>query len=89
MLYRYHTTSIANSAADGDSLNIAGEDSIRLDSISIDTTGGIPRPKVHSKRLSPDDLRELSIDEKPSTQIRTAPAVRTPNSIGPSRRKKK
>ncbi|MBO4451709.1 MAG: DUF4296 domain-containing protein [Bacteroidaceae bacterium] len=89
MLYRYHTTDIANHAADGDSLNVAVDDSIQIDSIAIDTTGGLIRPRIHSKRFSPAELRELNVDDKPNTQIRTAPAVRTPNSIGPSRRKKK
>ena len=89
MLYRYHTTDIANNrTADADSLNIAIDDSVRIDSIVIDTTGGLIKPRIHSKRISPKELRELSIDEKPNTQIRTAPAVRTPNSIGPSRRRK-
>jgi len=89
MLYRYHTTDIANSTVDADSLNIAVDDSTRLDSVAIDTAGGIPLPSIHGRRFTPTELRELSVDDKPNTQIRTAPAVRTPNSIGPSRRIKR
>ena len=89
MLYRYHTTNIANHAADSDSLDVEADDSIQIDTVAIDTTGGLIRPKIHTQRLSPKELRELTIDDKPNTQIRTAPVIRTPNSIGPSRRKKK
>lgn len=37
-------------------------------------------------RLSPEELRKMNIDTKTNSNIKTAPAVRTPNSIGPRRR---
>ena len=83
-LYRYHTTTVANQAHT-DSVTV-DNDSVTVDTIAIDTTDGLVRPRIHTPRLSPQDLRELSVDDKPNTQIRTAPAVRTPNSIGPRRR---
>ena len=87
-LYRFHTTDIPNQAGRDtlvvDTLHI---DTAAVDTVAVDTTDSLNQSKKHQlPRLNPNELRELSIDNKPSTQIRTAPAVRTPNSIGPRRR---
>jgi len=45
--------------------------------------------KPRQPRLTPEQLRIKTQDDEQKIEIRTAPAVRTPNSIGPTRRKKK
>lgn len=83
MLYRFHTTDIPNQAGH-DTLVV---DTIQIDTVAVDSTDILNQPKIHHlPRINPNELREQSIDTKPNTQIRTAPAVRTPNSIGPRRR---
>jgi|GEM_PF-3279792 len=46
-----------------------------------------PRKRKPELRLSPDDLREQTTKDNEAPKIKTAPDVRTPNSIGPSRRR--
>ena len=43
----------------------------------------------HGPRLSPEQLRKKSKDNVQKIEIRTAPEHRTPNSFGPTRRKRK
>lgn len=82
-LYRFHTTSQAYSS-----------DSITTDTLDTDTLAKDTLPTITDRklmpRINPDELRKMTIEEdKQGAEIRTAPAVRTPNSIGPSRRVKK
>ena len=81
-LYRFHTTDLSYSS-DSTVVDTLGSDTIRTDSLPKT----IERKLI--QRITPDELRKMSIDETKPLEIRTAPAVRTPNSIGPSRRIKK
>ena len=63
-----------------------------LDTDSTDTAQSVvqtvkDRP-VRGPRLSPEQLRKQSQDNVQKIEIRTAPEHRTPNSFGPTRRKK-
>lgn len=59
------------------------KDSVDTDSIKTDT---LPVPV--EKRLTPEELRQMNKSGQ-QIQIQAAPSVRTPNSIGPRRRKRK
>lgn len=63
----------------------APADSLKTDSMQVDST--ILKPKVR-EHLTPEQLRERSRTEE-RIQIKAAPDVRTKNSYGPTRRKKK
>jgi hypothetical protein len=55
---------------------------------ATDTTGKAPQRIAPKEHLTPEQLRERQENRSgEQLQIRTAPAHRTPNSIGPSRRK--
>lgn len=54
-------------------------DSLNKDSVSTEV------PKLHQKRLTPEELRELNQSDN-HIKIKAAPDVRTPNSIGPRRK---
>ena len=82
-LYRFHTTSLSYSS-DSTAVDTLASDTISTDSLPK----AIERKFIHP-RINPDELRKMSIDEAKPLEIRTAPAVRTPNTIGPSRRIKK
>lgn len=82
-LYRYHTTSQAYSS---DSI---AADSVVTDSAATDTLITVPLPRIHGERLTPDELRERSTEGTEGPDIKKLPIIRTPNSIGPSRRIKK
>ena len=82
-LYRYHTTSQAYSS---DSI---AADSVVTDSAATDTLITVPSPRIHGERLTPDELRERSTEGTEGPDIKKLPIIRTPNSIGPSRRIKK
>lgn len=58
----------------------APTDSVIIDSITVDT---IPQPA--KRRFTPDEIRHMNKQDK-HIKIESAPAVRTPNSIGPRRR---
>lgn len=58
----------------------AEADSVSADTASADTS--------KDERLSPTELRKSTTDGKAPTRIKTAPDKRTPNSIGPTRKKK-
>lgn len=60
-------------------------DSLRADSLKADSTGGKPKVREH---LTPEQLLERNRTEE-RIKIKTAPDVRTKNSYGPTRRKKK
>lgn len=81
-LIRMHT----HHSEEDDSISLA--DSIQSDSAVILPDNAAPKTK-HSPRLTPEQLRIQTQDDVKKIEIRTAPAVRTPNSIGPTRRKKK
>lgn len=48
----------------------------------------LPPSHQTAPRLSPNELRKSTIDGKVNPRIKKAPAVRTPNSFGPVRKKK-
>ena len=57
-------------------------DSVKTDSLATDTLN-----KPIERRLSPEELRQMNKSNE-HINIQRAPAVRTPNSIGPRRRKR-
>ena len=63
----------------------APADTVKTDSMQVDSAVLKPRVREH---LTPDQLRERS-RTKERIQIKAAPDVRTRNSYGPTRRKKK
>lgn len=82
-LLRYHTK--AHSVGH---VEVYNPDSIKIDSISYSTPNG-NQPTVIRHRvpaLNPDQKRQQNADSLPDAPIKLVPAVRTPNSIGPSRR---
>lgn len=60
-------------------------DTVKTDSLQADSTAQKPKVREH---LTPEQLRERS-RTKERIQIKAAPDVRTKNSYGPTRRKKK
>ena len=62
--------------------NVEKTDSVKTDSIATDSL-----PKPAERRLSPEDLRQINKSSE-HINIQTAPSIRTPNSIGPRRRKR-
>jgi len=52
-------------------------------------TPSIPQEHGTEPRLTPTELRKQTIDNAVNPRIKKAPAVRTPNSFGPVRKKKK
>lgn len=88
-LYRFHTTKESQVIF----AQSTGTDSLKVDSATFDSVTTITpeatEKREHGKRLNPDELREISIDEGTDIKIKTAPDVRTPNSIGPRRRNRK
>ena len=82
-LYRYHTTSQAYST---DSVTT---DSVVTDSVAAAPQITVPLPRIHGERLTPEELRERSSEGIVGPDIKKLPAIRTPNSIGPSRRIKR
>ena len=57
-------------------------DSVKTDSLATDTLN-----KPIERRLSPEELRQMNKSNE-HINIQRAPSVRTPNSIGPRRRKR-
>lgn len=89
-LLRFHTQPAASLS---DTLTIVADslaltDSLVVDSVSTDSSnvgnGGV-RHRVPN--LTPDQKRKMTIDTMRDARIKEAPSVRTPNSIGPTRRK--
>ena len=60
---------------------IVKKDTLKVDTLKVDTTSKLPQ-----RRLSPEEIR-LQNKSSEHINIQTAPSVRTPNSIGPRRRK--
>lgn len=58
---------------------------VKVDSVKTDSVVKDTMPKAVPQRMSPEELR-LKNKRHDNIQIQTAPAVRTPNSIGPRRR---
>ena len=58
----------------------------RTDSAEMDTTPALPEG---GRRLTPNQLHDATTTDKAPTRIKKAPDVRTPNSVGPTRRKVK
>jgi hypothetical protein len=56
-------------------------DSVKTDSVTTDTLS-----KPTERRLSPEELRQLNKSGE-HINIQAAPSVRTPNKIGPRRRR--
>ena len=56
-------------------------DSVKTDSVTTDTL-----PKPVERRLSPEEIRQQNKSGE-HINIQAAPSVRTPNKIGPRRRK--
>ncbi len=79
-VYRIHTTDRQQSMPT-DSLST---DSVGTDSIRTDSAKNLPRQR--QQRLTPEELREMNVDKRPDANIKKAPDVRTPNSIGPRRK---
>ena len=55
-------------------------DTLQIDSLDIDTV-----PQAIERRLTPEELRQQNRTGK-RIEIKKAPSVRTPNTIGPRRR---
>ena len=57
------------------------------DSVVTDSAVGDSVPELPSKRLTPEEIRRLNQTNE-HINIQEAPSIRTPNRIGPRRRKK-
>lgn len=79
-IYRIHTTDRRQSMHT-DSL---ATDSVNADTVNTDSTKNLPIRQ--QQRLTPEELREMNVDKRPDANIKKAPDVRTPNSIGPRRK---
>lgn len=79
-LIRMHTH-----PAEVDSLDREAGEADAADSVAVQPVNSKP---VRKPRLTPEQLRIQSQDDVQKIEIRTAPERRTPNSFGPTRRKK-
>ena len=79
-LVRIHT--ISKDSVSNDSLS---DDSVSIDTLSMDSVS--PDEEANTRRrLSPAEMRE-KLEGDRNERIRRLPAVRTPNSVGPRRRR--
>ena len=78
-VYRIHTTDRRQSMP-ADSVAV---DSVKADTVCTDSATVLPKQQ---QRLTPEELREMNADKRPDANIKKAPDVRTPNSIGPQRK---
>lgn len=82
-VYRIHTTDRQQSmSTDTLSTDSLANDSAHADSIKKASDSDLNR---HKQRLTPEQLRKQNTDNKPDVNIKKAPDVRTPNSVGPRR----
>lgn len=79
-LVRIHT--VKNDSTGNDSITT---DTLDIDSLAADSSE-TTEERVVRHRVSPDEMRE-KLESGSNARIRRAPAVRTPNSIGPRRKR--